>query len=237
MPDIASALLLYVVFLFSTSCHEAAHAWIGLKGGDSTAFDAGQVTLDPLPHIKREPIGMVVLPLITSVTIGWPLGFASAPYDPSWAERHPHRSAWMSLAGPAANLLLALCAGVLINIGLFAGVFEAPQSVGFADVTAGAAGSGTFWQAIAYLIGSVFALNLLLAVFNMLPLPPLDGSTAVTLLMPESVAPNYQRFLHSNPLLSLLGIFVAWQVFGFFFGPVFTASLNLLYLLHGMSYS
>lgn len=237
MPDIASALLLYVVFLFSISCHEAAHAWAGLKGGDTTAFDAGQVTLDPIPHIRREPIGMVVLPLITTVTMGWPLGFASAPYDPLWAQRHPHRSAWMSLAGPGANLLLTVCAGILINVGLFAGVFEAPQSIGFADVTVGAAGAGDFWRVMAYLIGSVFALNLLLAVFNMLPLPPLDGSTAVALLLPEDIAPRYHGFLNSNPLFSLVGIFIAWQVFGYLFYPVFSASLNTLYLLHGLSYS
>ena len=230
-------MLLYVVFLFSTSFHEAAHAWAALKGGDPTAFEGGQVTLDPIPHIKRDPIGMVVVPLISAVAIGWPLGFASAPYNPLWAERHPDRAGLMALAGPGANLLLALCSGLLINVGLFAGVFDSPSVIKFADVTVAAAGKGSFWQAAAYILGAVFALNLLLAVFNLLPLPPLDGSKGLILLLPENAARVYHGFLLSNPALSLFGIFIAWQVFSFFFDPVFTQSLNVLYWFHGASYS
>lgn len=233
---IATGLLLYVVFLFSTSLHEAAHAWVALKGGDSTAFEGGQVTLDPLPHIKRDPIGMVVLPLLTAVTIGWPLGFASAPYNPYWAERYPDRAGLMALAGPGANLLLAVCSGLLINLGLLAGVFDAPQVIKFAGVTVAAAGQGSFWQVIAYLLGGVFAMNLLLAVFNLLPLPPMDGSKALVLLMPERAARAYQGVLHSNSALTWIGIFIAWQVFEYVFDPVFTQSLNLLYWLHGSAY-
>lgn len=236
MNWIANGLLLYVVFLFSTSCHEAAHAWAAMKGGDPTAYNGGQVSLDPIPHIRREPIGLIVLPLLTVLTTGWPLGFASAPYDPGWAERHPERAGWMALAGPAANLLLAASAGLLINIGLFAGVFEAPKTIRFIDVTVAAAGSGPFWQAVAYALGAVFALNMLLAVFNLLPVPPLDGSAAVLLLLPDSVVPKYQRFLSSNPYLGLLGFFIAWQTFDFLFDPVFTGTLNLLYLAYGASY-
>ncbi|RJQ51631.1 MAG: site-2 protease family protein [Actinobacteria bacterium] len=226
---------LYVVFLFSATLHEAAHAWSALRGGDPTAYHGGQVTLDPIPHIKREPIGMVVLPLISVVISGWPLGFASAPYDPGWAERHPTRAAWMALAGPGANLLLALCAGLLINIGLFAGVFDAPETIGFADVTM-AVGNQTLWQTAAYLLGTVFALNLLLAVFNLLPLPPLDGSAGLVLGLPERIVPRYQTFLLSNPHLALIGIFIAWQAFDYFFDPVFSISLNLLYFFYGASY-
>jgi len=237
VTGIANGLALYIVFLMSTSVHEAAHAWAALRGGDPTARDGGQVTLDPIPHIKRAPVGMVLLPLITVVTMGWPLGFASTPYDPLWARRHPERSAWMALAGPAANLFLALCAGLLINVGLFAGVFQAPNRIGFADVTMAAGGNGGMWQVAAWVLGAVFALNLLLALFNLLPLPPLDGSAALMLLLPEKAVPRYQTFLGSNPAFSFIGIFVAWQVFDFVFDPVFTQALNLLYLLHGATYS
>lgn len=236
MPDITYGLTLYIVFLLSTSVHEAAHAWTARRGGDSTAFDGGQVTLDPIPHIRRAPFGMVVLPLISVAIMGWPLGFASTPYDPRWAERHPNRAAWMALAGPGANLLLAVGAGLLINIGLLVGVFEAPAEIGFADVTIAAGGSGNAWHVAAYLLGAVFALNLLLAVFNLLPLPPLDGSAGLALLLPDRAVPRYRRFLSSNPYFGWLGIFVAWQVFQYVFDPVFTQSLNLLYLFHGASY-
>ncbi len=108
MDRALDGLVWYVVFLFSTSLHEAAHAWAAQRGGDPTAYLGGQVSLDPRPHIRREPFGMLLLPLFTAVTSGWPIGYASAPYDPVWAANHPRRAAWMSLAGPAANLLLVL---------------------------------------------------------------------------------------------------------------------------------
>ena len=110
MPDIdyAAGLLWYFVFLYSTVCHEAAHAWVALKLGDDTAYQGGQVSLDPIPHIRREPWGMVLVPLVTffmNAANGatWMMGWASAPYNPQWAERHPRSAAWMALAGPAAD--------------------------------------------------------------------------------------------------------------------------------------
>lgn len=237
-PDqIVDGLVFYLVFVYSTSLHEAAHAWAAWKGGDSTAYDGGQVTLDPLPHIRREPVGMVVLPIISVLVSGWPLGFASAPYDRQWAERHPDRAGWMALAGPAANLLLVLLAGVAINVGLAFDVFYPPDQIGFADVTAATAGAESFWNAGAYLIGSVFAMNLLLLVFNLLPVPPLDGSAVVVLFLPERMKGRYQRALWSNAGLSLFGIIIAWQVFDFFFDPAFTMALNALYFFAGVSYS
>src|SRR6201997_3032744 len=93
----------YIVFLFSTTCHEGAHALAAKVGGDMTAFEGGQVSLNPIPHIRREPFGMVVMPLLGISLGGALIGWASAPYDPHWAMRHPKRAAWMSLAGPAAN--------------------------------------------------------------------------------------------------------------------------------------
>ncbi len=223
MSRILDGLALYVVFLFSATVHEAAHAWAALKGGDPTAYHGGQVTLDPTVHIRREPFGMVLLPLISLLVSGWPLGFASAPYDPNWAERHPKRAAWMAVAGPGANLFLALCAGLLINVGLFARVFDAPEHIAFADVTIAAAGQGRIWDVAAQLLGTVFALNLLLAVFNLLPLPPLDGSGGLVLLLPEQMVDGYQSFLLSSSYLGWIGIFmgaitwvVAWSRFSWF---------------------
>ncbi|HEX7241363.1 MAG TPA: hypothetical protein VF263_13895, partial [Longimicrobiaceae bacterium] len=93
MPDLAQGLTYYIVFLFSTTLHEAAHAWAAYRGGDPTAYHGGQVSLDPRPHIRREPVGMVLLPVVSVLLSGWPFGFASAPYDPNWAVRHPKRAA------------------------------------------------------------------------------------------------------------------------------------------------
>jgi Zn-dependent protease len=74
-------------------------------------------------------------------------------------------------------------------------------------------------------------------VFNLLPIPPLDGSAALVLGLPDKVIPRYQALLWSNPAFGLFGIFIAWQLFNKLFDPVFTFALNLLYLLHGVSYS
>ena len=99
--DVATGLIWFLAFLFSTTVHEAMHAFAAWRLGDPTAYQGGQVSLNPAPHIQREPIGMVVLPLLTSLTQGWAVGWASCPYDPIWARRYPGRSAVMAAAGPA----------------------------------------------------------------------------------------------------------------------------------------
>src|ERR1700760_2821763 len=96
----------YIVFLFSTTCHEASHALVAKWGGDATAALNGQVTLNPFPHIRREPWGMVVIPLIAFLFMGQMIGWASAPFDPAWERRYPKRAALMALAGPATNFIL-----------------------------------------------------------------------------------------------------------------------------------
>src|SRR6185295_4026294 len=121
---LAFGLIWFVAFLFSSTCHEAAHAWAAKRGGDETAYSAGQVSLNPVPHMMREPFGMLVMPWLSYIMGGWMMGWASAPYDPYWARRHPRRSAWMALAGPAANFALALSAAVLIHIGILLNVFR-----------------------------------------------------------------------------------------------------------------
>src|SRR5688572_11626243 len=103
----------YGVFLFSTVIHEASHALASLKLGDDTAHRGGQVSLDPIPHISREPFGLVVVPLLSYILGGWMMGWASAPYDPHWAHKYPRRTGLMALAGPVSNLCLFLISGAL----------------------------------------------------------------------------------------------------------------------------
>ncbi len=232
MPDLGEALVYYVVFLFSTTLHEAAHAWAAKRGGDLTAYHGGQVSIDPMPHIRREPFGMVVLPVISVLLSGWPFGFASAPYDPNWARRYPRRAAWMALAGPGANLLLIIIAAVLINIGVALDVFYSPERISFGHVAA--ATGGGFMGSIAFLLGVFFSLNLVLFLLNMLPLPPLDGSGALPLLLSPEATRRYQEFVWGQRGLAWIGIIVAWQVFDVLFNPVFLAAVNLLY--PGVSY-
>ena len=230
---LVSGLLYYIVFLFSTTVHEAAHAWAAKMGGDLTAYHGGQVSLDPRPHIAREPFGMVVLPVLSTLTSGWPFGFASAPYDPEWALRYPKRAAWMAIAGPASNLALVILAIIAIRIGMLAGVFYAPDSAGFGEVIGTEAGG--VWPGVAALVSITFSMNLVLACLNMFPLPPLDGSAAVLLLMDESMANRYQRWLWNSPMFGMVGMLIAWRLFDVIFYPIFWAFLAVIY--PGAAYS
>jgi Zn-dependent protease len=216
----------YLVFLFSTTFHEAAHAWVARLGGDLTAYEGGQVSLDPRPHIRREPWGMVILPLISVLMVGWPFGFASTPYDPFWSRRYPRRAAWMSLAGPAANLLLVAAAGLVLRFGLSLGYLEVPR---YFSLTRLMTGASDYWTSAAVLLSMLFVLNLILAVFNLLPVPPLDGSGAVLLFLRRDQVASYQNLLR-HPLISLGGLFAAWYLFNPLLQPVLRAALHLLYL-------
>jgi len=218
----------FLVFLFSTTLHEAGHALAALKLGDATAYQGGQVTLSPLPHVRREPFGMVVVPLLSFALSrgGWMMGWASAPYDPQWAHRYPRRAAIMALAGPAANLALVLVAALAVRVGMALGVYRAPESISFHSITS-AAGPGLAAAAITPL-SILFSLNLILCVFNLLPAPPLDGSAAIAIFMSDETARRYQAFLR-QPMFSMLGILIAWRLFDPIFQPINLLALNLLY--------
>lgn len=226
MIDPINAVVWYVVFVFSVTLHEAAHAWLAKLGGDFTAYRGGQVSLDPLPHVRREPFGMVLLPILSLIVSGWPFGFASAPYDPMWAERYPRRAAWMALAGPLSNLLVVLAAAGLIRGGMAAGRFASPAAIRFTTVTV--ADEPGVWSGLALLLSMLFSLNLILTVLNLIPLPPLDGSGALPLILSRGAAERFRHFMR-QPLFGWIGLLVAWRVFGPLFAPVFAFAINLLY--------
>ena len=223
-------LIWYIVFLFSTTCHEASHALAAKIGGDPTAFHGGQVTLNPAPHMRREPFGMLVVPILSYVLGGWMIGWASAPYDPFWQGRYPRRAAWMSLAGPCANFVLMLIGAMGIRIGMIAGVFQAPRAASFVRITevVNPDAAGTIVTFAATFLSVLFFENLLLGTFNLLPVPPLDGCTGVTLLMSERAALRFLEFTR-EPMFSMAGIIAAWYLFDRVFDPIFSFALNMLY--------
>lgn len=225
LDSVTVGLVWFVVFLFSATCHEGAHALVAKLGGDSTASD--QITLNPAPHVRREPVGMVVVPIISYVLNGWMIGWASAPYDPLWAYRHPHRAARKSLAGPAANFVLMLLAAAAIRVGLAIGTFQAPATVTIARITEAADPSGV-GSLLALFFSVLFILNLILGAFNLLPIPPLDGHMGITIMMSEDGA---RRFLDMfrQPGFGIMGLVIAWVVFGRVFDVIWTVALNVLY--------
>ena len=226
--NVGLGLLWFAAFIVSTTLHEAAHCLAALKLGDPTARDAGLVTLDPVPHMQRSPIGMIVVPIATFLlsSFGWMMGWASTPYDPYWARRHRRRAAVMSLAGPAANLALLVLAAIAIRIGVALGIFAAPDAATLQQVTVAPAGGMA--QGAAVLVSILMSLNLILLVFNLLPLPPLDGSEVITLFLSDSAADRYRTFL-MQPGVQMVGLIVAWNVMGLLVGPAQELALNLLY--------
>jgi Zn-dependent protease len=207
-----------VAFLFSTTCHEAAHALVAKLGGDETAALGGQVTLNPVPHIQREPWGMVVIPILSFIFTRGMIGWASAPFDAEWERRHPRRAALMALAGPAANYTLMLLAVIGLRMGRSMGWLHANPETGQPNLAA-----------VVLLV--FFSLNLLLGTFNLLPVPPLDGSAGIMLFMSEGRAQRYLDWLRGNSF-AMLGLLVGLLVFRYFYGPVENFATNLLLRSH-----
>jgi Zn-dependent protease len=219
----------YVVFLFSIVLHEAAHAFAALRLGDPTAYHGGQVTLDPVPHIRREPFGTAIVPIVSFLLGGWMIGWASAPYDRHWAMRRPRRAAVMALAGPVSNLLLVIAAAASIRAGIALGFFLAPERLSFTSLVVARAGGTASWAAV--MLSILFTLNLVFLVFNLIPLPPLDGSGVIAFFMSPDTARRYLEFT-SAPMLSFAGLMISWRVFGQVFDPIRLIAVNLLYLGH-----
>lgn len=233
MEKLQLCILWYAVFIVSLVCHEAAHALAALRFGDRTAWQHGLATLNPVPHIRRSPFGMILVPLLTFTGGGWMIGWASTPYDPYWAYQYPRQAAWMALAGPAANLSLAILAAILIHLGITAGFFIPPESVGFSRIVEAQADG--LPAGLAVLVSVLFALNLLLLVFNLIPVAPLDGTALAEFVLKGDLLNQY-RNLMAQPNLRIIGLFIAWFIFGKIFAPIYFAAVNLLYLPRGISY-
>lgn len=227
-PQILATLPMWLVaFLFSLTCHEAAHALAAKLGGDLTAYYGGQVSLDPIPHIRRHPFGTVVIPIISFFLNGgtWMIGWGSAPMDPYWAHRHPKRAAWMAAAGPAANLVLVLITVAVIHLGLAAGWFSSPDRPSTTEIVMTAEGGKTIFTMF---LSVMFTLNLLLATFNLMPVPPLDGHGVLGLLLPDDLARKWAEWAR-EPTFQMVGFLLVWKGFGYLWGPIFLGALNLLY--------
>jgi Zn-dependent protease len=205
--DLVFGFIWYVAFLFSTTCHEAAHALVAKTGGDETAALGGQVSLNPVPHMRREPWGMIVIPILSYISMHAMFGWASAPYDPLWERRHPRRSGWMALAGPAANFSLMLVAVAGLHLGAALGWFHPDPVTGQRDF-------------VATTLLIFFSLNLLLGTFNLLPVTPLDGSTVILLFMTEKTAQRYLNWIRGNSW-AMAGLLVGILLFRYIYGPIY----------------
>ena len=209
--------LWYFVFLFSTVFHEFAHALTGYFFGDHTAKENGLMTLDPTPHIKRTPFGLIGLPIISFFVFGFTIGYASVPINAHFSIKKPKASGLVSLAGPLSNLILALLALGILKTGIASGFFEFTPKIQFDQLVTTA---NPQYFVLAKLVSILFFLNVIYFAFNILPIPPLDGSTAIPILLPKNLGTSYLQILYSNRSLEFFGLFIAWHVFDKFFAFV-----------------
>jgi Zn-dependent protease len=193
-PDINVTNLIFslLILIFSLSIHEAAHAWSASQLGDDTAKRLGRVTLNPIAH--TDPIGTLLLPLIAMVSGAPLIGWAKPTPVNTRNLRQPRRDhILVTAAGPISNLLIAFAAAAAIRAGAMAG--------------------GNWLDLLLY---HALTLNVLLAVFNLLPIPPLDGGQILMALLPPRIAMKL-GFLYQYGFLILMGLLVAgilWSLIG-----------------------
>ncbi len=229
-PDTAFlAIVAYFVFLFSTVCHEAAHALAARLLGDPTAYHNGQVSLSPFPHIQQEPLGLGLLPVV-SLLIAMQgrsfgvFGYASAPFDPLWALRNPRRAGVMAMAGPAANFLLVLLAGLGMKAGIAAQAFRFGESSSFWRIVEG---SGTA-DGAAVLLSVFFSQNLMLGLWNLLPVPPMDGFSMLLFVLPQRSAAWFFETRQTLGMFFPMAMFGLSTVFWPWFAKLWTAAVIAL---------
>ncbi len=193
------------ILLFSVVFHELAHGWMALRLGDTTARDMGRLTLNPIPHI--DPIGSILVPLLSlvatgSVFIAWA---KPVPVNPMNFSNYRRDDILVSVVGPVSNIILAFACTMIVIV--------------LAMVTSLIHSSDTLLSQLMDFLLKMFAggitLNVVLAVFNMIPVPPLDGSHIVASLLPEDMSHQYRS-------IGFFGIFIIlllmrWQPFNSLF--------------------
>ena len=201
--------LILLVLLFSVVVHEVAHAWQALREGDTTARDLGRITFNPIPHL--DPMGSLIVPLLLHLLPGnFLFGWAKpVPVNPRNYRDYRAGDIRVSLAGIVSNLGLV----VLCTLGLFA--WTAVQGLSFA--------SGTIGTSIREMLTYGVFINLILAYFNLIPIPPLDGSHVLYHLLPPAAGAKYRAMGRYGVTLLFLTVVAFPGAFGVLLSPVFVA--------------
>lgn len=188
--DYAQVFIAFIVLLFSLTVHETAHAWTADRLGDPTARLLGRVSLNPMVH--ADPIGTVLFPLLSMIG-GLPLiGWAKpVPVNTSRLRRPRTDYVLVAAAGPASNMVIAIAASIALGV-----MPIAPETVGGSEVAA----------PLVALLSRALLLNVLLAVFNMLPIPPLDGGNVLSGLLPRAIGEQYDRLIRPYGFILLYAL-------------------------------
>jgi Zn-dependent protease len=214
MNDIVEIIIQFGVVLFAISIHESAHAWMAYRFGDPTAKDQGRITLNPIPHI--DPIGTIIFPLILAVigapVFGWAKPVMVNPYN----LRNPRRAnVYISAAGPLSNIFTALGGVVLFLILKHIGGFS-PGSIQGIKLL------------IAYIFLYLIVINIFLAIFNLIPIPPLDGSGILEGVLKGEALVYYEKIKPYGILILFVIIYAG--VLDVIANPIISLVLGILKL-------
>ena len=210
--DLPTIISRVVVLLTAFSFHEFAHAWVAVRFGDETPRVTGRLTLNPLAHL--DPLGSLMLIV---AGFGWAKPVQVNPY--ALQRRSPAAMMWVSLAGPASNLLLAVIASIPFQLGLVS-AYEAQFS------------SGSIVPSLEKLLYEFVFINLLLFLFNLIPIAPLDGEKIFTYFLPANMARVFDTIRPYGPMilmvLIVLGPLLGINILGMIIGPPLQAMMRIL---------
>ena len=220
---IAQFILYMVALIFSLSVHESAHAWMSDHFGDDTARLLGRISLNPVVHV--DPIGTLLFPAISFFSGAPLIGWAKpTPVNPlRWRDKRV-ANFWVSIAGVICNFIIAIVAGIIIRLLLFAKLIDLGMSGGkglFVPTT-----DSLILEGAVQLLTTFFILNVALGVFNLIPIPPLDGSKVLQSILPESFESGFEALERFGFILLILAMFTG--VFRAIFSVVMPIAVKIL---------
>jgi len=221
--DPGNLIIWFIVLLFSLSFHEAAHAWTSEKFGDDTGRLQGRITLNPIAHIDL--FGTILFPIVSALSgiplLGWAKPVQTNPL--MWRDK-TRANIMVSAAGPLSNFILAIVAFIVIKSLIVSGVVY--LNGGYYTLIMPALEQASFMAPLSVMLSVMLLLNIGLGVFNLIPVPPLDGSHVLEELLPQSMSEAYNQIQPYGFMLLYLLMFLG--VFGAIFLPIYNLVLILL---------